>query len=64
MMSHHSLRHVSDSDLVAYAHQQLTDAQREVIDQHLDAPPPAGWPSHRACANPDTGAVFFPVYRD
>jgi LCP family protein required for cell wall assembly len=37
MMSHHSLRHVSDSDLVAYAHQQLTDAQREVIDQHLDA---------------------------
>ncbi len=37
MMSHHSLRHVSDSDLVAYAHQQLTDAQREVIDQHLEA---------------------------
>jgi LCP family protein required for cell wall assembly len=37
MMSHHSLHHVSDSDLIAYAHQQLTDAQREVIDQHLEA---------------------------
>jgi LCP family protein required for cell wall assembly len=37
MMSHHSLRHVSDSDLIAYAHQQLSDSQREVIDQHLEA---------------------------
>ena len=36
MMRHHSLHHQSDSDLIAYVHQQLTAAQRESIDQHLE----------------------------
>jgi LCP family protein required for cell wall assembly len=36
MMSHHALHHQSDADLIAYVHQQLTGAQRESIDQHLE----------------------------
>lgn len=37
MMNHHSLHHVNDSDLIAYVHSQLTDAQREELDRHLEA---------------------------
>jgi LCP family protein required for cell wall assembly len=37
MTSHHSLHHVSDANLIAYVHHQLTDAQREEIDRHLEA---------------------------
>jgi LCP family protein required for cell wall assembly len=36
MMSHYALHHVSDANLVAYVHHQLTDAQREEIDRHLE----------------------------
>jgi len=36
MTSHHALYHVSDSNLIAYVHHQLTDAQREEIDRHLE----------------------------
>jgi LCP family protein required for cell wall assembly len=36
MTSHHSRHHVSDSNLIAYVHHQLTDAQREEIDRHLE----------------------------
>lgn len=36
MISHHSLQHQSDADLIAYVHRQLTDAERENIDQHLE----------------------------
>jgi LCP family protein required for cell wall assembly len=32
--SHH---HPSDVDLIAYAHQQMTDAQRGSVDQHLES---------------------------
>jgi LCP family protein required for cell wall assembly len=37
MMRHQELHHQSDADLIAYVHQQLTDAQRESIDQHLES---------------------------
>jgi LCP family protein required for cell wall assembly len=36
MTSHHSLHHASDSNLIAYVHHQITDAQREEIDRHLE----------------------------
>jgi len=36
MMNQSLYIHVGDADLIAYAHRQLTDAQRETIDRHLD----------------------------
>ncbi len=36
MTSHHTLQHQNDADLIAYVHQQLTDAKREAINQHLE----------------------------
>jgi LCP family protein required for cell wall assembly len=36
MNSQPPTHHLSDSDLAAYVHQQLTDAQRESMDQHLE----------------------------
>jgi LCP family protein required for cell wall assembly len=36
MNSQLSAHHLSDADLVAYVHQQLTDAQRMGVDRHLE----------------------------
>jgi LCP family protein required for cell wall assembly len=37
MINHHSSYHLSDPDLIAYVHRQLSDADRESFDQHLEA---------------------------
>ncbi len=34
---HHAARHLSQEELIAYVHRQLSDAERESFDQHLDA---------------------------
>ncbi len=37
MMSHNASQHLHDADLIAYVHRQLSDADRESFDRHLEA---------------------------